>query len=72
MDRSAGADRRHYSTSKQVWRSLAARRHRLGLRHVFSGELVRPLVQFVVRVALDPAPLDDALLGGRVRASLRR
>jgi|SRR5271165_4173697 len=71
MDRSVGADRRTYSTSKQVWRSLAARRHRWNSA-TFSGELVRPLVQFVVRVTLDPAPLDDAPLGGRVEASLRR
>ena len=38
-------------------------------RHAFSGQLVRTDVQFIIRVALDPAPLDLVPLGSRSQGS---
>lgn len=72
MDRSVGADRRHVQHIETGLAVIGRSPPSLELSHAFSGDLVRPLVQFVVRAVLDPAPLDDAPLGGRVDASLRR
>jgi hypothetical protein len=64
MDRSVGADRRHVQHIETGLVVIGRPPPSLELRHAISGERVRPLVQFVVRAALDPAPLDDAPLGG--------
>src|ERR1700733_4688568 len=69
------AGRRRLNIARAVGPSAirlkAFERRRLGQkwRHTLPGQLVRADVQFIIRVTLDPAPLDRVPLGSRSQGS---